>query len=339
MKALAVLMFLSAPAFADDGYCDYVEGRADAEAAILLSPQLIGSVGYVEQPDAAINPDGANKGLRLIAGVRYRLSGIYEGIATRERGKADCRRQRAFDQVGGETASRAIAARLKVLDAALVEAEKILRTDEADFAARRTTAQEATTTRVRVEELRQLAADDHRQLSILPPPSEAPLAGALQTYRNADAEVELNEAKLRRAQAIDISVRFGFDEYPERQNPSPYFAVLSVGLNLGILFQAPANKRAAIGRAKLVQSGRGPGVAGTIDQLRTTLDVETKREQESAALMKELERQVDALNRIGGEESKRYKQTVWFEMVKAKAQHAYLEAHVNSIREVLGGTE
>lgn len=339
MKALAVLVLMSAPAFADDGYCDYVEGKANAEAALQFSPELIGSVGYVEQPDAVINPDASSKGLRLIAGVRYKVSGIYEGIATRERGKADCRRHRAFEQVRGETASRAISARLKVLDEALVEAEKLLRTDEADFAARRTTAQEATTTRVRVEELRQLAADDHRQLSVLPPPSEAPLAGALQTYRNADAEVEANEAKLRRAQAIDVSVRFGFDEYAERENPSPYFAVLSVGLNLGVLFQGPANKRAAAGREKLVQSGRGPGVEGTVDELRTTLEVESKREQESAALLKELQRQVDALNRIGGEESKRYRQTVWFEMVKAKAQHAYLEAHVQSIREVLGGAE
>ena len=39
------------------------------------------------------------------------------------------------------------------------------------------------------------------------------------------------------------------------------------------------------------------------------------------------------------DESRRYKQTVWFEMVKAKAQHAYLEAHVQSIKEVLGGAE
>lgn len=339
MRALAVLVLLAAPAYADDGYCDYVEGRANAEAAVLLSPELIGSIGYVEQPDASPIPDASSKGLRLIAGVRYRLSGIYEGLATRSRGKADCRRHRAFDQVRGETASRAISARLKVLDAALVEAEKILRTDERDFEARRTTAQEATTTRVRVEELRQLAANDQRELSILPPPTDAPLSGALQTYRKADAEVEANEAKLRRARAIDVSVRFGLDEYADRETPSPYFAVLSVGINLGLLFQAPANKRAAAGREKLVQSGRGPGVEGTVDQLRTTLEVETKREQESAALLKELERQVEALTRIGGEESKRYRQTVWFEMVKAKAQHAYLAAHVQSIREVLGGAE
>ena len=35
-------------------------------------------------------------------------------------------------------------------------------------------------------------------------------------------------------------------------NPSPYFAVVSVGVNLGVLFQGTANKRAAAGRKQLV---------------------------------------------------------------------------------------
>ena len=322
---------------ADDGYCDYVMGVANSQAAVQLAPELIGQFGLIEQAPDAVNPSAATKGTRIIAGVRYRLSGIYEGVATRDRATADCKRHKAFEQVRGETASRAIAARLKILDSALVEAEKILRTDEADFAARRTTAQEATATRVRVEELRELAAEDHRQLSTLPPPSEQPLAGALETYRRADADMEDAEAKLRRAQAIDLSVRFGIDEFTDRANQStPYFAVVQVGLNLGILFQGSQNARAAAGRKKLVQSGRGLGVEGTVDRLRATLEIETKRARETSALVSELERQLDALGRIGGEDSKRYKQTVWFEWVKAKAQHTYLETHVQTIQEVLG---
>lgn len=339
MRAPVVLALLAVggTAHADDGYCDYVEGVANAQAAIQMSPALIGTVGYVEQPDQSID-SGTSKGLRLIAGVQYRLSGIYEGTATRGRAKADCRRHRAFEQVRGETTSRALAARLKVLDSALVEAEKILKSDEADFAARRMTAQEATATRVRVEELRELAAADHRQLSTLPPPTERPLAGALQSYRDADADIERYEAKLRRAQAVDVSVRFGFDEFPGRVNESPYFAVLSVGLNLGILFQSPSNTRAAKARKQLVEAGRGIGLEGQVDRLHETIEIEAKRAKETEALVKELERQLEALQRIGGEESKRYRQTVWFEWVKAKAQHAYLTTHVETINEVLGGT-
>ena len=322
----------------DDGYCDFVEGTASSQAAALFAPEVFGSVGYVEQGPGSVTPDQDTKGLRYIAGVRLKLSGIYEGIATKDRAGADCRRHKAFDQIRGETASRAIAARVAVLDDALADAEKILRVDEADFAARRTTAQEATATRVRVEELRELAAEDKRQLSSLPAPSTKPLAGALGSYRNADADMERYEAKLRRAQAIDVSVRVGFDDYDERQSTSsPLFAVVSVGINLGVFFQGSANDRAAAGRKRLVQSGRGLGVEGTVDQLRTTIEIETKRAKETQALASELERQLEALGRIGGDETKRYKQTVWFELVKAKAQLAYLTTHVESINEVLGG--
>src|SRR5690606_38011423 len=97
------------------------------------------------------------------------------------------------------------------------------------------------------------------------------------------------------------------------------------------------NTRAAKARKLLVQSGRGIGVDGTVERLRATLEIESKRAKETEALVHELERQLDALKRIGGEESKRYRQTVWFEWVKSKAQHAYLTTHVQSITEVLGG--
>lgn len=340
LKPLFIIAALTTTAAAqarDDGYCDYVEGVASSQSAVQLAPEIFGSVGYVEQGPGSVTPDQTTKGKRYIAGVRLKLSGIYEGIATRSRASADCRRHRAFDQVRGETSSRAIAARIAVLDAALREAEKILKTEEADFAARRSTAQEATATRVRVEELRELAAEDKRQLSTLPAPSDRPLAGALAAYRNADADMERSEAKLRRVQGIDVSLRVGIDDYDERQSTSaPYFAVISVGINLGVLFQGSANTRAAAGRKRLVQSGRGLGIEGTADQLRAAIEIESKRAKETAALANELERQYDALGRIGGDESKRYKQTVWFELVKAKAQLAYLTTHVESIREVLG---
>jgi hypothetical protein len=337
IAALSTTAYAQAPT-PDDGYCDFVEGVASAQSAVQFAPELIGAFGYVEQPLSSTVTDTVEKGLRITAGLRWKLTGIAEGVAIRGRASADCRRHKAFDQVRGETASRAIAARIAVLDEALAEAEKILRSDEADFAARRTTAQEATATRVRVDELRELAAEDKRQLSSLPAPSDRPLAGALTAYRAADADMERHEAKLRRAQAVDVSVRVGIDEFINRETSSPFFAVLQIGVNLGTLFQGPANERAAAGRKRLVESGRGLGVEGTGDQLRATIEIETKRAKETQALVTELDRQLEALGRIGGEESKRYKQTVWFELVKAKAQLAYLTTHVESIGEVLGGT-
>jgi hypothetical protein len=320
----------------DDGYCDYVLGVAGAQSAIALAPELFGQVGYLEQGPSLANPEVSTKGLRVIAGVRYRMSGLYRGLAMRGRAEADCRRHRAFAQVRGETSARAVAARVKVLDEALREAEQILRTEEAALAARRATAQETTVTRVRVDELRALAAADHRQLSTLPVPGDRPLSGALAAYRRADADMEHHEARLRRAEAIDVHVRFGVDAFTDRDTSTPYFAAVSVELNLGLLAQSSANARAARGRQRLVESGRGLGVETTVDQLRATLEIEGKRAQETKVLVDELDRQLTALARIGSEDSKRYRHTVWFEWVKARAQHAYLEAHLASIREVLG---
>ena len=46
MKSLVLVLLLTSSAYAeDDGYCDYVEGAANAQAAIQLAPELIGSMG------------------------------------------------------------------------------------------------------------------------------------------------------------------------------------------------------------------------------------------------------------------------------------------------------
>ncbi|MBA3460807.1 MAG: hypothetical protein H0T46_12640 [Deltaproteobacteria bacterium] len=323
---------------ANDGYCDYVQGVASAQAAVMFAPTVFGQFGLIEQAAGAANPDIQSGGLRLISGVRVSLDGIYKGLTTRDRARADCRRHKALSQISGETQYIALDARAKVLDAALAETDKILGQTKDDLDARRTTAQEATATRLRVEELRQLATQTHREMGQLPPPSGS-IGGALRAFERADADVESYEGKLRRADAFDVSIRVGVDQFLDRSdaNPSPYFAVVAIGVNLGVLFQGRANERAAAGRRRLLKSGRDPLTAdATGERLRAIIEAETKREQETAALEADLRRQHDALTRLGGEESKRYKQTVWFELIKIRAEHAYLSAHLRAMREVIG---
>jgi len=340
MKALLFVALLSGTARADDGYCDYVEGRATAIAATQFAPELIGVFGYVEQAPSQVVPSQSST-LRLLAGVDYRLTGIYEGFATKDHANADCRRHRALNRVRGETAARALVAKVKVLDDSLSEADKIMKAVESDFEARRTTAQEATALRLRVEDLRELAADAHRQLATLPPVSDQPLGAALAAYHAADADMEEAEAKLRKAQLVNVSVRAGVDEFLDSNvsNPTPYFAVVTVGFSLGAIWQGGGNDRAASGRKKLVESGHDPlGVDATLEDVQGTIDIETRRAEQNAALVAELERQLAALDKVGGEDSKRYRQTIWFDFAKAKAEQAYLAAHLQSLHEVLGGS-
>ena len=240
----------------DDGYCDHAEGVAAATSAIQLAPSFEAQFGYIEQSPTSATPDAASTNLRLIAGMRYRLTGIYEGLATRDHGAADCRRHRALERVRGETMARALVAKVHVIDEALGEAEAILSQTVADAEARRTTAQEATATRLRVDELHELAAEYHRELSALPAPTSEPLGAALSAYHRADAEMEDAEASLRRAQGLDISVRAGVDDFLSGPNALQYFAVVSVGVNLGLL--RPATTRSVSMRRSSASRRRSP---------------------------------------------------------------------------------
>ena len=322
---------------ADDGYCDYVEGAASAEAALLYAPDVFAEIGRIEQASSSSVPGTDVGTYRFIGGIRWRLSGLYEASATKGRANADCRRHKALEQIRGQTLFTALDAKVKVIDAALPEAEKILAQVNADFEARRTTAPEATATRLRVEDLRRLSADTHQAMSVLPPPTNT--AGGLVAFQQADDDVESYEAKLRRARAFDVSIRAGADPYLDADNSaSPYFAVLQVGMNLGVLFQGGGNSRAAAGRRTYVRSGRDPlGTDATADRLRALLQAASKRSEETAALQTDLERQIQALDRVGGDDSRRYRQTVWFDLIKTRAEHAYYEAYVAQLKQVLAG--
>jgi len=323
-----------APAPADDGYCDYVQGVASAESALSLSPEAFVQYGRVDQAESSSAPTADPGSLRLIAGLRYRLSGIYEGLALRGRAAADCRRHRAFEAVRGEPLRRALEARAKVLDDALPEAEKLLAQTAADLDARRLTAQEATATRVRVEELRRLAMETREAIRDLPEPA-GDAAGAVTAFRRADDDVERRDAQLRRARAIDLSVRVGIDRYLDgaASDSSPVFAVVSLGVNFGLLFQGSGNSRAAAGRRRLASAGRDPVSAEATAAL---VEATARRAQDSAALEADLARQMEALGKVGGDDSKRYRLVVWFELVKARAEHAYQEARLAALKQVQG---
>src|SRR3569623_292081 len=145
----------SAPAPDADGYCDYVKGVASAPSVVSMSPTFLGMFGDGEQAIASATVNQSST-LRVSGGAKYSFSGLYTGIATKQHAEADCRRHTALESVRGETNARALAARAKVLDDALAEADRIMKETHAALEARRPPAQEATALRLRVEELRGL---------------------------------------------------------------------------------------------------------------------------------------------------------------------------------------
>ena len=320
------------------GYCEYVEGVAAAESALMFSPTAFLTYGKIEQSSLVDSADATTGDTRFIGGISYSVTGIYEGVLTRKRAKADCRRHEALAQVQSESTYHALAARQKVLDDALDEAAAMLARANQELDRRTATAQEVTSTRVRVDELRAMAAETRLELEALPKPAAGrPMASALKELYRADAALERNDARLREAQAFDVSLRFGYDSFLGADGGSPYFALVTFSFNPAWVVQRAANKRAARGRRHLVQEEYGTHqVDTTTTRIRSMLEVERKRVEETRALVDDLSSQLDQLKQIGGAGSRRLRETVWFEWVKARADHEYLVAHVAALEEILG---
>ena len=320
-----------------DGYCDWVENVAESASDDLYYPSLFGAFGYVKEPSLTTAAEAVEAGIRVQAGINYKLSGIYEGSLTRDRAHHDCMRHKALDRVQGETSYRALEARIKTLDAALPEADKILAQIQTDVEGRRATAQDLVAMRLRVNELRGLSSDAHRALDALPAPTNAKLGGALAEYYEADEQIEKDEGLLRKMQGIDVSVKVGYDQFLDRQDNAPIFGLLTVSMNLGLFAQGSANDRALAGRRFMVREQHQVQLVDTtVKHLRELVDAEGKRIEETAILMSDLEKQMAVLDRVGGDDNRRYRQTVWFDYIKTVADHDYYAAHVSVLKQVIG---
>ncbi|MBL8620201.1 MAG: hypothetical protein JNK64_02830 [Myxococcales bacterium] len=318
----------------DDGYCQRVKGVAAADAALGLSPAVFGSVGYVEAPATTAAPDPTANDTRVTVGVSYRFTGAVEGLVTRARADADCRRHEAEVAIGDAARAQALAARAEVLDAALTETDQLLARTRADVAARRATAPELTALELRVADLQALAAATTAERGRLPAGDRAPVPRALARLQAADAEVERREASLRVLRAFDLSARVGYDSLAGQDDDSPYFAVVSASVNLGVLWQLVGNRDAAAGRRRMLE--RAPAGAGNRARLEAELADERSRAASTAALVDELDRQYRELKSLGGDASRRIAQTVWFDLVRMRAEHAYLAAHVAALATIVG---
>ena len=325
------------------GYCDWVEGVAASESALLFSPAVFASLGFLDQGPIAIAPEATGDDMRITAGVSYRITGVIEGIAVRRRARAECRRHRALARVGDATLRRALEARAAVLEEALGRSDRLLDRTERDLAGRRVTAQDATALRLRVDELRARAARTRAEIAALGAPGgggegEGDAGGALLAYHQADREVARQEARLRRTRAFDLSVRAGYDAFtgPIDDDESPLFAVVQVGVNLGALLPGGAEERAASGRRRFIEEERGGAAEPSLRALRVLAAEQRRRAEQTAVLVADLEKQLADLEQVGGDTGRRFRDTVWFELVKVRAEHAYLRAHAAGLAALVG---
>ncbi|NOK38509.1 hypothetical protein HMI49_35470 [Corallococcus exercitus] len=337
------------------GYCERVRGTSRAEAALELAPEVFASVGAVNAGDATGGSDDFPLGspkLRVTAGLGYDFVGLYRGHTLRSRAEAECRRYQALAalQSAVENGSRlgeaaALDARARALATSLPRAEELvaqLRDDLRDGGA---TLEELNAVQVRLDHLRSLARDTaqaREQLALEPaPPEGQALSVLLSAFEAADDQVEVLSGGLRTAAAWRLSVRGGYDEVFDVEQSTPLFGQLTLGYNLGHLWQGRANAQAREGRRQETRDavdGAPRRVRQLLGELRITERSEQQRLGEVSALVSDLQGQLREVEQLQTRQVRRFRDYLLLELARLQAEQAYLGAHLETLRSLLGGT-
>jgi hypothetical protein len=338
------------------GYCERVRGTSKAQAALELAPEVFASIGVVNAGDAQGGSDDSPLGSpkpRLTAGLGYDFVGLYRGRTLRSRAEAECRRYQALSalQSALEQGSRlgeasALEARARALATSLPRAESLVAAVRDDLRDGGATLEELNAVQVRLDHLRALARDTERtreQLALQPaPPAGQDLGTLLTAYEAADDEVEALSGGLRKAAAWRLSVRGGYDEVFNVQQDVPLFGQLTLGFNLGHLWQGRANAQAREGRrleARDAVDGAPRRVRQLMGELRVTRRGEQQRLAEVSALVSDLEGQLREVERLETRQVRRFRDYLLLELARLQAEQAYLGAHLETLRSLLGGTD
>ncbi len=352
---LAMLLFsFAAPARAEtdaDAYCTYIGRGAASQSALLYSPQLYLTYGYINGDDnvtGAVTAAAARS--RLTAGVRYSISELYQGVMTRARGRADCERYRTVSQLNAflessrELESRAaLAAKVAVLEAALPRAAEILAAERSYARDGRVTVDQLNATELRVDSLRASLAEARQALAIAserPAPPSKSIAALQRSADGAEQDLERAEGRLRRAQGWDLVFRGGYDRLFGVRDNVPLFGIVSVSFNPGWFAQHGFDRQATEARgawARLDPAGAHQRVEAVLRQYGVIERGERGRLQETTTLITDLEARWHAVEGMEGQRVQAFRDYLWFDLVRLRAEAAYLRAHLGELATYRGG--
>jgi hypothetical protein len=339
----------TAQATKDPGYCQYVNGVADANTALLVAPELFISLGVINAGEAeGGTPLGSPKG-RLTLGVEYDFVELWKGLDLQDRAAAECRRYKARSalesavRAGGEVgAAPALAARARVLAESLPHAERLLEGLREEVREAAATRDEVDVVRLRLDELRQETRGvvvAQARVESLPYGQGGTLVGVIDAYRAADTELEEIEGGLRKLDAWSLEVRGGYDEIFDVDQTTPLFGLVTLSFDLGGLWVPGANKSAAEGRRRWIEEdvmGADRRVSELIGQLHTVRQAEQARLEEVSLLVNDLTAQLDEVRELGTRRVRRYETFLFFELTRLRGEQAYLQAHLGEIDGIIG---
>jgi hypothetical protein len=335
------------------GYCSYVQGISEAERVLLVSPQFIGFFGIVNSSNSIIASEAFPQtawsyipNYELILGGQYRFGRLFESFDNKAVADADCKRYRfvsdlhAIVQAYQDPANTAPAlrARIAVLTEAMPHAEAILKSLRDDVRQDLATVDELNATELRVDSLRadllQTSETLDQQAERATPPRMS--AEELLAKRDA-AEQELARREVTdwQAKAWDVVARVGYDRIYGVRDTNPIFGSVAVEFNFGFFFEGGASRQAAAGRrawADAQMEGLDQRVRLTLIRARAQLAGDTKRYEQTHTLLADLEGQMTQVKALSGEKVRRYRDYLWFDLTKARADDAFFGANVRELR-------
>jgi hypothetical protein len=353
LAALLVPSAASAASFADDAasYCRFVGYVTRSTTALQLSPQIFLDYGLVN--GATPNSGGmavnaSQPAQRLTIGLRYSLTGLVQGITDRYRADAECERYHATSALARflvenreQVSPASLDAKLAVLRGAAPRAREVVSATRALVEKSRATVEELNAVEVRLTDLESsiVEAEGLRAglvgRTVLPPPETLLHNGMVAVDR-----VERYEARLRELLAFDLSVRGGFDQiYGATGDYTPVFGVVSLSFNPAVFYQTYADAQARQARVRWAGAeteGIGQKVELLANRLRATLAGERRRLHETTVLLADVEARLRALDGLEFERLRRVRDGMWFDWVKLKADHEFLQVHVAELGRSLG---
>lgn len=330
-------------------YCDYVTAAARSAAAQQLYPRLYVSGGLLTNADSVhdLGVEGNGNGTlwRLQAGFSYSLADVNEGLALRDRARAECALYRsqselfAFLSRYDEPESiPGLQAKIATLEEALPMAERILDEMRGLLLRQEATVEAVNATTLRVDGLRSELGSSRARVAAAarkhPVPHE-PVALLLQSYRKAAGQTAEAESQVRLSRRYDLSLRTGYDRLFGVREGVPVLATLTFTYSLGSLTQPRLEALAQQGRTGWATrgiEGIHDRVSVLLSKLQGVLDVQSKRARETNVLLADLEARYQALEKTPGDSVRAYRDYLWFDLIRLRAEAAYLRAQTEELQ-------
>src|SRR5581483_8124630 len=335
------------------GYCSYVTGISKSARAMLEAPELFGYFAMNNSLNSVLSADSFPltsytyiPSYEFAVAAQYHLGHLLQSFETRDRADADCERYRyvsalhtlvaAFQEP--EATLPALKARAAVLEAALPRAAEILAGLQADLRNSEATAEELDATELRVDALRSDARQTAEAIEAQAQQVEPPDMSASELLARRDAaekNLARHEVAEQRATAWDLLLRGGYDRIVGVRDQLPLFASASLVFNFGWFFQGGPGHLAETGRrawADAQMEGLDQRVHVALARAQAQLGADTKRYEETTVLLADLEQQMKSVTPLAGLKVKRYRDYLWFELTRVRADNAFLKANMAELR-------